>query len=300
MKQIIIGLLTGVTIFCGMDAVAQNTVVRPQMQKSTHKPAYNVKNVSKRSTPRQATPSTEAIYKKLADEYTWNSELSDGMILVSDGDKFGFVNRLGEEVIPLFFDGASDFYDGEAVVVANEQSGVIDHSGNYIIPAEYEYIYPVSEGFYCVKKGGKWGYIDKHGIKLTDMIYDAAFPFAGGLGVVQSATKQGAIDKAGNEIIPVVFDVVEIDGETDIPVGVELRGRTAPIDSTLNVDFSKLYDEISDFGKLGPKDLALVKINGSFGIVNKKMHEVVEPRYQLIAPFRHGFARVNRNGRYNF
>lgn len=299
MKRTIISALAGAIILCGADVYAQSTIIRPQSQKNIHKPAYNARSTSKRTTPRQTTPSTETVYKKLADQYAWNSELSDGMILVSNGDKFGFVNRLGEETIPLIYDGGTDFEDGEAVVVVEDKYGVIDRSGEYILNVEYDYIHPASEGFYCVKKGDKWGYIDKHGIKLTQLDYDDAAPFVGGLGVVKSGTKYGAVDKAGNEIIPVIFEEIGVD-DNEMPVEVKLHGRTAAIDSTQNINYSLLYDEISNFGKLGPKDIALVKINGSYGIINRKMQEVVEPRYQLIAPFRHGFARVNRNGRYNF
>lgn len=57
--------------------------------------------------------------------------------------KYGFVNRYGDEVIPLIYDEAEDFDNGEAQVSINGEWFYIDKNGNEVsVPADVEYIDP--------------------------------------------------------------------------------------------------------------------------------------------------------------
>lgn len=96
-----------------------------------------------------------------------------------------------------------------------------------------------------------------------------------------------------------VFDEIEIDS-IGAPKLVALHGRRAEIDSTLNIDFSMLYDEVHPYGELGDPETALVKVNGLYGLVNKKMKELTAIRYSEIFPFKDGLARVHASEGYNY
>ena len=111
--------------------------------------------------------------------------------------------------------------------------------------------------------------------------------------------KYGAIDRAANEVVPIVFDRVLTDS-IGRPYAVSLHERIAVIDSTLNVDFSQIYEEISGYGELGERGLALVKIDGLSGLIDKNMREVIPPEYNEIHPFAEGLSRIVKDGKYNY
>ena len=281
---------------------AQTTILRPATPAARTAPRarYHSRQAVKQSSPAAPKlPSTENLYRELDERYDWHSELIEDMVLVSAADKFGFVDRRGQEVIPAVYDGASDFSDGEAVVMVGDLFGTINRTGVTVIPPKYEFIDVPSGGFYLVKLNGKYEFIDRHGIDLTGPVYDSAQPFAPDIAIVERSGRFGAIDRAGNEIIPVVFESV-IPDSLGRAAEVQLHNRRAPIDSTLNIDFTLLYDEIQPFRNVDSVRLAVVKVNGRHGLVNPDMHEVVQPVYQMIAPFHEGLARVNRSGRYNY
>ncbi|RXZ81071.1 WG repeat-containing protein [Paenibacillaceae bacterium] len=47
--------------------------------------------------------------------------------------------------------------EGFAAVKINDKWGYVDKTGNVVIPFEYHCAYPVTEGLVVVCKGGKWG-----------------------------------------------------------------------------------------------------------------------------------------------
>ena len=47
-------------------------------------------------------------------------------------DKYGYIDRKGEFIIPLQFDTARDFTDGYAVVERNGQSWVVNTTGQVL------------------------------------------------------------------------------------------------------------------------------------------------------------------------
>ena len=72
--------------------------------------------------------------------YEWASAFSEGLAAVSEGGKWGFVDRSGAAVVECQYDRVEDFLDGLARV------NIGGHFGG------------------CVELGGgKWYYIDKTG-----------------------------------------------------------------------------------------------------------------------------------------
>ena len=104
-----------------------------------------------------------------------------------------------------------------AAVKLNEKWGFIDKTGNVVIPIKYDSVYDFSNnqisGIASVKLNGKWG-----GIDITDKIvipikYDKKFHFFndGRLGgaTVCVANKYGFINDRGQEIIQPIYDFID-------------------------------------------------------------------------------------------
>ncbi len=291
--------MTVAPLFC----LSQTLILRPNANQASKK-VYSIrKGTAKSANPTRRlsspTSSIENVYNELEKKYDWHSELSEGRILIISNGFYGFVDNTGREVIPAIYEGASDFEDGEATIMQNGLFGKINKEGETVIPAEYQEISGPAEGFYTVMSGDKWGYINRHNQQLTDKIYDLAIPFTSGLGIVKQKNRYGAIDRAGNEIIPVVFDNIMVDS-IGVPVAVCLHGHQAAIDENRNIDFTELYDEFHPYGELGPENLALVKIDDKYGLIDKKFNEVAAIKYSRIFPFREGLARVKNEDGFNY
>lgn len=102
---------------------------------------------------------------------------SEGMALVQRNGKWGYINAMGNEVIPCQFEGEEyggwghNFSDGYAVVVIDGKHGYIDRSGNVVIAPIYEDAGDFSEGFACVSKMGhdKLVFINKEGKEIENL-----------------------------------------------------------------------------------------------------------------------------------
>lgn len=97
------------------------------------------------------------------------------LIPVRIGNKFGYIDTTGIEVIKLTYDYL--FYDGWNLILACKDSltGFIDTNNNIVIDFKYEL--DTRMGFYnrdfsLAKLNGKYGVINRQGKTLIDFIYD--------------------------------------------------------------------------------------------------------------------------------
>ena len=64
----------------------------------------------------------------------------DGFAHVQLNNKWGFINKTGEEITEIKYDSIYYFHNGYAIVVLNGKYGVIDEVGNEIIECIYDNI----------------------------------------------------------------------------------------------------------------------------------------------------------------
>ena len=141
----------------------------------------------------------------------------------------GFINEIGEVVIPPIFDGLLSTYFSDALCPfeADGKCGYIDMSGKVAIKPRYTSVQDFSEGLGAVcNEAGEWGYVDQSGAEVIPCKYNDACGFSSdGLATVQVGAAWGYIDKAGNMVISPVFDeAFDFDG---VLAKVEYRGGEA-------------------------------------------------------------------------
>lgn len=101
----------------------------------------------------------------------------NGIAAVRVGEKWGFVNKNHEIVIPPVYDEICEIHkDAEQVWFWNNRINI--------------------------RKGDKWGYIDSRGREKTPFIYDFAGFFEGGCTTVENNGVQIIVDVNGNIIFP--------------------------------------------------------------------------------------------------
>ena len=96
------------------------------------------------------------------------------------------------------YDDAQPFEGGYSVVTKGNKKGYVNSQGKEIIPLLYENAESFSDGLAAVKKGGKWGYIDKEGKVVLPFAYSYAGGFEEGAAYVSIYDVTFAIDKTGN------------------------------------------------------------------------------------------------------
>lgn len=82
-------------------------------------------------------------------------EISLSKPILIQKDKYGYVNKYGEIIIPLEYEKATNFKSGIAGVKKNKY-GVIDEDGNILLPFEYEEMYVGEKKRVIFKKDGKY------------------------------------------------------------------------------------------------------------------------------------------------
>ncbi|MDR0348233.1 MAG: WG repeat-containing protein [Tannerella sp.] len=116
--------------------------------------------------------------------------------------KWGYADTLGKIVISPKWDMAGPFFEGLAVVGQNDKYGFIDPKGVEVIPFKYDRIGNFSEdGLAKAKWDGKWGYMDKTGQEIIPAKYDEIGDFSeDGLAKAKRDGKWSYIDKTGKEV----------------------------------------------------------------------------------------------------
>ena len=135
----------------------------------------------------------------------YSRSFSEGLASVLLNGKMGFIDKKGNEVIPLKYDYASCFSEGLARVSLNNKSGFIDRIGNEIIPLKYDKAGDFTEGLALVKIGNKQGFIDKTGKVVIPLKYNNGEDFSKGLASVELDGKWGFINKKGKEVVPIKY-----------------------------------------------------------------------------------------------
>jgi len=146
---------------------------------------------------------------------------SEGIRIVEQDNKSGYINEMGKEIVPIKYDAAGAFHEGLARVgIDNEYTyhgityGYIDNTGKELTPIKYDEAYDFSNGLARVgiyhesevTFGGyftdayiSYGYIDKVGKEVIPLKYDFIEDFKNGLAKVKLGNEEFYIDKNGNK-----------------------------------------------------------------------------------------------------
>lgn len=126
------------------------------------------------------------------------------------GHKFGYkLKSTGEVVIPIKYDYCErSFHEGLAMVKMYHDVGFVDKTGEEVVPLEYYEAKSYCEGLAVVYAETGAGYIDKNGREITPLTYVIAESFSESLASVMSLEecKFGFINNKGETIIPFKFD----------------------------------------------------------------------------------------------
>lgn len=219
--------------------------------------------------------------------------------------KYGFIDELGDIVIPAKYDNVGYFKDGIALVELNEKYGFIDTTGKTVIPIQFDDIESISskgindsayfyKGLALVKLNDKYGFIDKTGKTVIPIQFDYTPGFVDGLAIVRQNDKCGIIDTTGKFIVPVKFE--DINSFSEGVASVKQNDKYGFIDKTGKIVIPIQYEWAGDFNE----GLSVVQQNGKYGLINKRGQFITPAQFEDFLYFIDGLAMVKLNGKYGF
>lgn len=160
-------------------------------------------------------------------DYNEAYDFSEGLAMVgnhkqqssqeSKSTLWGYINTIGEEVIPLHYEEVSSFNEGLAAVKSNDKWGVIDFQENQVIPFEYDAISSFKYGYAIVARVNT-NLVDSS--SDTDEMIDGVAEYSlseewddelymdSFTSRDNSEMKFGIIDRQGSIVLPVKYDNV--------------------------------------------------------------------------------------------
>lgn len=227
----------------------------------------------------------------------------DGLArVIKDTDKvwqFGFINEMGEEVIPVQYSYDSSpykeyFENGFFNIKQSGKYGLIDKTGKLIIPIENShptYLKDFEKNTLVrVEKDNKYGFMDKTGEIIVPIEYDhVSVHLEHGLAVIVKNQQSALINDKGKILIP--FDNHEIISIiSNDRVIIKKDNKYSVNDSQGNIiNQIEKYDYMSDF-----KDgfAHFRNQNDKYGVIDLDGKLIVPTIYDSISDFENGFAKA--------
>lgn len=136
---------------------------------------------------------------------------SDDYAVVVLDNKFGYINELGEEVIPLKYDRATLFDQEVAAVQLNGKWGAINKQDEMAIEFQYKNMSNYTEGIAIAQNHkGKWGAIDTKNQTLIPFDYNFMTPFnEANVAIAKKGKQYGLINHQNTVLVDFSYDFDE-------------------------------------------------------------------------------------------
>jgi len=179
-------------------------------------------------------------------QFKYAGRFDEGMARVLLNNKFFFVNRAGTRMTPEF-DGAFDFHEGLAAVNVGKNVGYINRAGSFVIPPAHQSASGIdfSEGVAAIRIKGKVGFMDRSGKVVIEPKYDDVYAFSDGLAPVKLDDEWGYVDKIGNLVIPIQYQIAHMFSEG--MASVERNGKWQYIGPSGKPAFAAVFDSAMPF-----------------------------------------------------
>jgi len=209
----------------------------------------------------------------------------------TDKIRVGLINREGAMITNTPYRYIGKFSEGYAAVRTKDGFGFIDTLGRLAIKGDFDQVGAFHNGRAMVKRAGRCGYIDITGTEIIEPNFNKCLDFDDGKAVVyKNMKKAGLIDVNGEFLIrPSINKMYGFSGERGI-----VRDTNALF--MYIAEGARNYDGHYQKAKPFEHGVAVVQVDGKWGIINQKGIKVVPPKYDKIEDFVGGHAKVRIQG----
>ena len=237
----------------------------------------------------------------IPDHYTFATDFLSEVGIVECAGKWGLVSKKAEELIPCDYDGVSfmEHTDNKIIRVykKDEKYGLIDTLGQLTVDMKYDEIGSFYEGRLAVKYKGLWGFVNKDGLEIIPCRFNKVGNFSDGLAAAKIGNDWGFIDKLGD--VEIDFQYSQVGDFVNGIAYAKLESRPfGYINKENEWVIQPQFPKAYDFNMFG---LARVEdIIGDYykmGLINKSGEIVVKPKFVTISPFdKNGLAVAGYGG----
>ncbi len=196
--------------------------------------------------------------------------------------RFSFINKAGEIKLKLDYDKVFSFENGLARFQSKEGYGFIDSIGNEIIPAQYYEAYNFTENYAIVKTYQNWQVIDREGNILKELSGDRVYKESEGFIRIKKNSKYYFISTQSWDTLP----FGEFENASDFNHGISIVSKDGENhflykNGTLKpLDYSLI--EYAQSGRW------MVKQNEKFGMIDSTGAIVIPIVYDMFYYFEEG------------
>ena len=224
--------------------------------------------------------------------YSWiNRPRLDGKNFIATlNGKVNLFDKYGNKQTDIEYERMDDFVDDIASFKLNNKFGIIDRKGEEVIQNVYDSAYVFSRDFILVNIiVGHHFYIDINNKKVSTQNKAFASLFGEGLGINPDlkTMKYGFIDLITHEtVIPFIYE--EAWPFENGLARVKFGNKYGYIDKHQNQIIPCKYEDLGDF----KNGLAYFKVNDRYGYINVKDQEVIPALYEKAFNFENEIVKV--------
>ena len=138
-----------------------------------------------------------------------NRDLTDGLLLIWENGKQGYIDINGKVIIKPFLNKNHIIGINSKYLIANKNSNkwsIIDSNGKLIFDNKFDNAYPVSNTLMAIKKNDKYAIIKYTGEEISQFEYDNLIRGGENLVAVKKDNKWSFLSSNGKLIAPFIFD----------------------------------------------------------------------------------------------
>ncbi len=233
----------------------------------------------------------------------WN--FSEDRAMVFDGEKYGFLDRSFNLVVPYIYDDAYRYSNGMATVCRNGRWGAINMAGKLEVPFKYAWMGTFNDGLCLVSTEkpvdgmyGSFGWVNSMGREVIAPQYLNTNWSGGPVAFVMNGTGQyEIIDIRGEESLAGLLSYAYTPWNgirTCSRFSVMKDGKCGFVDASGTLVVPFIYDDVIEF----VDGRAAVRRDGSWGIIDEAGTEILPCGYSSVQSYRYGFAEVRDGDMY--
>lgn len=270
----------------------QEMIIIPDNKKDVFLCTYDVNDETGEYKTKVLNSKNEEIFTEYSkiealDNYDKNNNVwyEKNLLKVKKDEKYGLIDLLGNEVLPIEYDNISTLKGVENSILVQKDGkyGLVNSEGSIIIEANYKEIKSIEEdykkGYITIDENNKYGVIDYNKKQLLPNEYEEIKQVYGqNLFVIKESDKEKLIDSEKNVVLEKGFD--EIKQILQYSEGIIFTDSKKYGVMNLNGDeiIPAEYEEIKE----AKDSIFIAKKDGKYGIIDKEKNTKVEFNYSNI------------------
>ena len=218
--------------------------------------------------------------------------LNKPMIKIKSNEFYGFIDTLGELIIPATHEELGEFSEGLCIASENEKYGFIDKNGKWIIRPIYDEAENFIDGVSIVRLHNKAFLIDRSATKISDE-FDEINQFSEGLAIVRQNEKYGAINRLGNMIILPSYE--KLGDFHNEHAWYQQGGKFGILDKKNFITIANEFEWVDNYS-----NLIRAKRNGGYGVINSTGNVIIPFEFERIEKHSGNIFLLVKNGKYGF